>query len=265
MSDKAPRVRCLLVHGWGMNHAVWQPVMDKLPEWIDAEAMDLPGHGNRTHETFSSLNNLADDIVARCQQFKQNDQPLVLVGWSLGGLACLQAALKSPVTIDALVLLSTSPCFVARDGWHYGVEPEVFEQFAQSLKNDFSGTIRRFLSLQVKGSESGRIILRKLREKILQQAEPNGNSLDAGLNILKQTDLRTQLPKITQPSYWALGEQDGLVKVETGNALKDVMNNAEINIYNKAGHAPFLSHTDEFVQQLVEFIDSRVLINNPVN
>lgn len=248
-----------------MNHAVWQPVLEKLPEWIEAEAIDLPGHGSRTRETFNSLNDLSDDIVARCQRLKQNHQPLVLVGWSLGGLACLQAALKSPLTIDALVLVSTSPCFIAQDDWRCGVDGEVFEKFAESLKGDFSGTIRRFLSLQVKGSESGRIILRTLREKILQQTAPNEKGLDAGLNILKKADLREQLSKVTQPNYWVLGEQDGLVKSELSYALKDVMNNAEVNIYSKAGHAPFLSHTNEFVQQLVEFIDSSVLMNNPVN
>jgi len=35
-----------------------------------------------------------------------------------------------------------------------------------------------------------------------------------------------------------------------------------VKIYSKAGHAPFLSHADEFVLQLVEFINSKVLTRN---
>ena len=248
-----------------MNHAVWQPLLDKLPDWIDVETMDLPGHGNRTEETFGSMQHLTNDIVERCQALKQDNQPLVLVGWSLGGLPCLRAALEKTPSVDGLMLVSTNPCFVSKAGWDYGVEADVFDQFAQALKSDFSGTIRRFLSLQVKGSESGRVILRKLREKILQQAQPNGNSLDAGLAVLKETDLRKQLSQISQPVCWALGEQDGLVKVELVKVLKNLMNHVEVKIYSKAGHAPFLSHTDEFVQQLVDFINLKLLTNASVN
>jgi len=265
MSDKQPRVRCVFVHGWGMNHSVWQPVLNKLPGWIDAELIDLPGHGERCEESFSNLQNLTDDVAEHCQRIKKNNQPLILIGWSLGGLPCLQAAIEKPQNIDAVMLMSSSPCFVAQDDWAYGVEAQVFEQFAESLKTDFSGTIRRFLSLQVKGSESGRIILRNLREKILQQAQPNENSLDAGLAVLKQTDLRKQLAKISQPVCWGLGEQDGLVNAELSRALKLIMQQVDVKIYDKAGHAPFLSHTDEFVQQLVKFINSRVLTIDSIN
>ena len=265
MSDKQSRVSCVFVHGWGMNHTVWQPLLDKLPDWIDVELMDLPGHGRRYKESFSELQNLTDDVAKYCQKVKKNNQPLVLVGWSLGGLPCVEVAIEKPPSVDALMLVSSNPCFVMQDDWSYGVNAQVFEQFAESLRSDFSGTIRRFLSLQVKGSESGRVILRSLREKILQQAQPNENSLDAGLNVLKQTDLREQLSTISQPVYWGLGEQDGLVNAELSEALGQMMAQVEVKVYSKAGHAPFLSHTDEFVQQLVEFIKSRILTIDPIN
>jgi len=264
MSDKESRVSCVFVHGWGMNHTVWQPLLDKLPDWVDAHLMDLPGHGKRYKESFSDLDNLTDDIAGFCKTVKTNNQPLVLVGWSLGGLPCVQVAMQNLLNVDGLMLVSSSPCFVTRHDWSCGVGAQVFEQFAESLKSDFSGTIRRFLSLQVKGSESGRVILRNLREKILQQKQPNKTSLDAGLGVLKQTDLRNQLANVSQPVCWALGEQDGLVSVKLENALQQITEQADVKVYSKAGHAPFLSHTDEFVLQLVEFINSKVLTHNTV-
>ena len=156
------------------------------------------------------------------------------------------------------MVVSSNPCFVTRDNWACGVSADIFYQFGASLKDDFSGTIRRFLSLQVKGSESGRVILRKLREKVLQQPLPNEKSLDAGLEILKQVDLRDQLAQITQPVSWALGGQDGLVKAGFASELENLMNGAEVNVYPAAGHAPFLSHTDEFVQRLIKFAQSTI-------
>jgi len=243
------KVTCLFVHGWAMNSSVWKPVVDKLPDWIDAEVVDLPGHGQRVNESLSSLQNLTEDLLEKCKHTKAayaQRQPLHLIGWSLGGLPCIQLAMDHPEVLSGLTLVSSNPCFVTKEKWPYGIEATVFEQFSQSLKKDFSGTIRRFLSLQVKGSESGRIVLRDLREKILQQPRPDEVNLDAGLEILKQVDLRSQLKKIKLPVNWILGGQDGLVKKQLAEELNNV------TVFNNAGHAAFLSHTDEFIEQLIK-------------
>jgi pimeloyl-[acyl-carrier protein] methyl ester esterase len=245
---KHKKVTCLFVHGWAMNSSVWQPLLERLPQWIEAEVMDLPGHGQRTDETFLDLTSLTAAVKKHSHIVKKPDQPLILVAWSLAGLACLQLCIEQSAEVDRLMLVSSSPCFVARKDWSYGIDGEIFEAFSQSLKKDFSGTIRRFLALQVKGSESGREILRNLREKILQQPQPNEVSLDAGLNVLQQVDLRAQLEQIKQPISWLLGGQDGLVKAESAKELKHV------RVFEKAGHAPFLSHTDEFVKELVRLL-----------
>ncbi len=250
-SDKTT---CLLVHGWGMNRRIWQPVLEQLPADIDAIALDLPGHGERSEEAFNSLQALTADLKARCESYKPEGGRLLLVGWSLGALPCLELARQHPERVDGMLLVSTNPCFVSRENWAAGVPAEVFDQFADSLRHDFSGTIRRFLSLQVKGSESGRQILREIREKVLQQARPDQASLDVGLEILKQVDMRDRLSDIRQPVSWALGAQDGLVKMQLANELRELMPGAEIKLYSKAGHAPFLSHTDEFVQQVVQCV-----------
>ena len=78
--------------------------------------------------------------------------------------------------------------------------------------------------------------------------------MEAGLEVLKSVDLREQLQKIRQPVCWALGAQDGLIKAELAGALKDLMCDCEVKVYEKSGHAPFLSNRAEFIQQLERFI-----------
>ncbi len=262
MSQPASPVSCLFVHGWGMNHRVWQPLIDSLPEWIDCHSIDLPGHGCRHAEALTDLPALAEDLLQNCAQLKLHGRPLLLVGWSLGALACVQAAVQkeTPLQADGLLLVSSNPCFVAQPGWAQGVDAAVFDQFAESLATDFSGTIRRFLSLQVKGSASGRQILRELRELILQETEPDAASLQAGLQILKQSDLRAELAQIELPVSWALGGQDSLVKTSLAEALSQLMPEAEVECYATAGHAPFLSHSEAFAQQLVGFIQTHIMV-----
>jgi pimeloyl-[acyl-carrier protein] methyl ester esterase len=215
--------------------------------------LDLPGHGQRVDDELCDLTSLVDDIEQQCNSIKQPNRPVILVCWSLSGLAGLLIS-KKPALIDGLALISSSPCFVTRDNWSCGIESEIFDEFAQSLQSDFSGTIRRFLSLQVKGSASGREVLRSLREKILQQPQPTASSLNAGLSILKETDLRDLIPDINLPVCWVLGGQDGLVKVGLVNALSAENANMEFHVYEKSGHAPFLSDTEKFVKHLVDFL-----------
>ena len=231
-----------------MNRAIWQPVVNQLPEWIEAICVDLPGHGSANQDSFNSLEDLSSALENVIQE------PAVWIGWSLGGMAVTQLALTHPEKIKAIMLVANSPCFVEKQDWTSAMPAAVFNEFANALENDFSGTIQRFLSLQVRGSESGRALLRELRKKVLSQPGANIAALRSGLELLKSIDLREQLINLTVPTSWMLGQQDGLVKSSLSHELKSLQPNASVYVFEKAAHAPFLSHLDEFNEKLVSFV-----------
>lgn len=243
------KIKCVFVHGWGMNHAVWAPMLEQLPEILEPVVIDLPGHGQRAQETFQSLGELVDDLS------NVVDEPALWVAWSLGGLAVMQLALQQPEKVSGIVLLACSPCFVQRDDWNCAMPASVFDNFAQELEMDFSGTIRRFLSLQVKGSESGRQLLRQLRQGVLEQPAANIQALRSGLELLKTVDIRAELKTMTMPVHWYLGGQDGLVKSSLKQQLAILQPRARVTVFPKAAHAPFLSHRDQFIQALATFVE----------
>lgn len=246
------KLRCVFVHGWGMNQAVWQPVVDTLPDWIEPLCIDLPGHGNATDSRFSSLDELVSALL------DQVSTPAMWVGWSLGGLAVSRLALRYPEQVQAMMLVSSSPCFVSRDDWSCGMPASVFDGFADELELDYAATIKRFLALQVKDSPSGRQILRTLRQKILQLPEANLDALRAGLRLLKTTDLRDQLGQLSMPVLWLLGGRDGLIKATLADQLERLMPDARVAVIEQAAHAPFLSHGNEFNQQLIAMAEQIV-------
>ena len=246
------KLRCVFVHGWGMNHAVWEPVVAALPDWIEAVCVDLPGHGNRADVSFECLDELVNLL------HEQVDGPAMWVGWSLGGLAVTQLAVDYPEQVKAVLLVSNSPRFVAAADWSCGMPASVFDGFAEELEKDYAGTIKRFLSLQVKGSESGRRILKTLRKQILQLPPANISALRAGLSLLKHSDLRARLKQLGMPVSWVLGGQDGLVKASLVQQLHGLLPSADIRLIEKAAHAPFLSHPEEFNRQLVSLAEKIV-------
>ena len=241
------KVKLVFVHGWGMNSMVWQPLIDSLPDWIEPVCIDLPGHGEANHQMFNGL----DDLVVALA--KKINEPAIWIGWSLGGLAVMQLALQYPEKVKAMMLVASTPCFVHKENWSCAMQSQVFDEFADELEKDFSGTIRRFLTLQVRGSESGRKVLKSLREKVLAKPPANIEALRAGLNVLKTTDLRSQLKDLKLPVSWVLGGRDTLIKRTLSETLKSMTPAANISVYEHAAHAPFLSHQKEFSEQLISF------------
>ncbi|MDH5377527.1 MAG: pimeloyl-ACP methyl ester esterase BioH, partial [Gammaproteobacteria bacterium] len=175
-------------------------------------------------------------------------------GWSMGGLISLAAALKAPDRIKGLITLAASARFTKDHDWP-GVDPTSLENFASSLETDFQGTIKRFLSLQVHGAEHSRQTLRELRERIFAAGEPNHQALKDGLNVLKHADLRERVGMIEIPTLLLYGKLDSQAPAKLAQAMHTLMPEARIHIFPKAAHAPFISHGEEFLQQIRNFID----------
>ncbi len=135
------KIDCVFIHGWAMNSAVWQPCLQRVPDWIKPQCIDLPGYGENSDVSATTL----DDYVEHVAQ--QISRPVLVVGWSLGGLVSLKLAQRYPEKVSALLQVATNPKFVQHGDWRTAVEASVFEQFASSLEKDRVKTIRRFLAL----------------------------------------------------------------------------------------------------------------------
>ncbi len=231
----------VLVHGWGMNAAVWAPLLPTLSEFCQPLPLELPGHGE---QPFHDEQHLSDWAAAMLQQAPEGAWWL---GWSLGGEVALQAALDQPQRISGLLLTASSPCFVRQDDWPQAMPRGTLTGFAESLAQDYQGTLGRFLALQVRGSDAGRTQLRQLKEGLVQRPMADPAALAAGLNLLRETDLRSDLANLDCQSQWLFGERDSLVPIGLADALTALLPAAPIRRLSGAAHAPFLSHSEDWL------------------
>ncbi|PCJ86967.1 MAG: pimeloyl-[acyl-carrier protein] methyl ester esterase [Thiotrichaceae bacterium] len=244
-------VTCIFVHGWAMNSAVWDDCIEQLPDWIKVIVVDLPGHGTMSKVSAQSLDDYVQALVPLVHQ------PVIWVGWSLGGLAVLRLAELHPQRVAAALLMATNPCFVRQENWLCAVETPVFDQFAADLNKDQDKTIRRFLALQVTGLNHGLSVVRKLQRSIQSRGQASTQALECGLDILKQTDLRQALKSIDSPLHWLLGAKDSLIPAALAQQLKLQYQQENVLVLESASHAPFMSHGDEFVAQLIKIAEQR--------
>ena len=244
-------MQCVFVHGWGMNSAVWDSFIEQLPETIEPVCIDLPGHGEFNQADFGDLQDLVDHLLE--QSGVVLNSAAIWVGWSLGALPVLELARQHPETVDKVILMASNPCFVIRDDWQTAVKESVFDLFADNLQQNIEKTLQRFLSLQVRGMAESRDVLRILRAAIVGQGLPSSKALSAGLQVLKYSDLREQVKQLTMPQLWLLGEGDSLVPVALNDYLS-VQAGVKSHIISGSAHLPFVSHTEEVMQQFLAFI-----------
>lgn len=234
----------VLLHGWGTHPVIWEPLLARLPDDWNVLNLPLPGYAGSEPAVPYELAGLAEMLLPHLP-----DDSL-LVGWSLGGLLAMQLAHQAQAKLRGLVLIGTTPCFVARPGWPHAVATGVFEGFAQDLALDYANTLRRFLALQAQGSASMREVLRDLRLRLLALPRPADAVLRGGLDILQKTDLRATLPAL--PLHVVHGTGDRLAPVEAARWLRQQSGAARLLEIAGAGHAPFLSHPDIVAAFLAE-------------
>jgi pimeloyl-[acyl-carrier protein] methyl ester esterase len=166
----------------------------------------------------------------------------------------LRWAQRHPQQVKRLALVASTPCFVRRPGWDCAMAEQTLAEFAAALERDYALTLRRFLALQVRGSENERELLAGLRNALFGRGEPELAALRAGLEILRDCDLREALPQIVQPALVIAGERDTLTPPEASRHLAERMPNARLVEVAGAAHAPFLSHTEIFLAAINEFL-----------
>lgn len=243
----------VLLHGWGLHSGVWLGVSPELEKNFHCYAVDMTGHGDsklEQDEVFS-LNTMSDALHQLIQTI--NADKIILLGWSLGGLVAMNYASTHPKSIHKLILVASNACFCKQEDWQSAMDESVLNSFAQQLEQDYKKTVDKFMALQMFGADDYKQSLKILKHFMASRAIPAIETLRQGLQILKTTDMRLGLKNISQPLLIISGENDRLMPYQAAEAMQLLCNNASHKMIRAAGHAPFISHPEEFIQALNEF------------
>ncbi|MFA6303625.1 MAG: alpha/beta fold hydrolase [Legionella sp.] len=223
-------------HGWGFDSQVWLDLLPLLQEKYQLLLVDFVPMDWHSFKT--------ELLALLPAQFS-------VVGWSLGGLLATRLALEEPKRVLQLVNITSSPRFLKDENWP-GVDPVVFDGFYQNLLRDPEGTLLDFLVLQ--GGEKtphlpcGHLLPRGEKGAFVRE------DLEKGLALLQSWDLRLDVQQLAIPTAYFFGRLDPITPAKTMQTMQELYPNFTYVLFKKAAHMPFLSHTEEFINQLAEFI-----------
>lgn len=260
LSNTVKKTPIVFLHGWGLNSAIWQPLLDEitplLAEDFDFITVDLPGFGQNNH---IDLNAYSLDNI--CQLISETiAQPAIYLGWSLGGLVATKMALDFNQQVLGLISVASTPLFVEQQDsltdeiiWP-GIKPAILSSFHHQLSQDSAKTIKGFLKIQAMGSPHIRQDLKQITELVMAQPLPSKSTLDKSLSLLETSDFRAKLAQIQQPFLRLYGRNDSLVPKTVCPKINDLIPKSEHHVFEGASHAPFISHLPEFSHILANWL-----------
>ena len=238
----------VLIHGWGMHSGIWEPIIDRFSNQYTLHLVDIPGMGKSDVINPYDLDHVTEEIS------KALPPSFDILGWSLGSLIAIKMSLMYPKKIHRMVLVGGTPCFINQKDWSYGVDVRDFNNFANKLFKNYKSTMINFYTLQLMHSKNSKLIIKKLKEMEAVENPPEIKSLQLGLDILLNNDLRNDINKIKHQTLLITGDMDRLTPKSASMWLESHLKESQLKLIKGASHIPFLSHSDEFFNCLDQFL-----------
>lgn len=236
----------VLLHGWAMHSGIWGGLVDALASEYRVNLVDLPGHGlNR-----SLL--LSRDLASVARLIASEVPPAIWIGWSLGGLVALAAALQQPTRVLKTILIAATPSFAKQSNWEHGVALAQQRAFADGLDQDFNATIEQFY-LQCFGAPWLEDSLGLLGKSSATDNIPARETLQAGLQLLYGGNLLTEVTSCKTPTLFLGGTRDRTIRPDSFKQAAEMMPDAKAVLIRGAGHTPFVSHQDKSLEVIRGF------------
>lgn len=235
-TDEGPGPVVVLLHGFPLSRAMWEPQLTGIGSIYRIIAPDLRGHGDSpAPEGVYTMDEMADDVTELLETLHITE-PVVLGGLSMGGYVALSIMARDPQRVRALMLLDT------RAGTDAPEAAQKREELAQAV-------IAAGHPGPVVEAMIPRLFARLTREEHPERVSPlrtvmernTARGLAGALRgMAVRPDRRAELASIRVPTLVLVGEEDVLTPPSEAQALAEAIPQARLEVVPEAGHlAPY--------------------------
>lgn len=262
----------VLVHGLGGSLENWLAVAPLLTSAAHVVALDLRGHG-RTPATAEQTAGV-DDNRRLLERFVDEmfDEPVTLMGNSMGGMIALVYAGGRSERVRSLVLVDPSvptppgvegdPTVVALFGTY--ATPGAGERFVRDSSESLGPEAMTLSTIELCCRDAGRVPPDVVRAHVDIATERHGKPwavdsfLQAARSLLElklHSDLYYALIRALEvPALIIHGAHDRLVPVEAARAVAALRPDWTLEIYEDAGHMPQLEVPDRVADSVFRWL-----------
>lgn len=219
----------VLLHGWGQNIEMMNPIGKGLESDYYITVIDLPGFGSSSEPTYAYTIYDYYEIVSELLSKLKIDNP-VMIGHSFGGRVAIVYAAKKKVS--KLVLLSAP--------------------FRRSTKrNTFKVKVLKFLKKVPVVKELESYMKTKIGSSDYRNASPMMRNIL--VNVVNE-DLTGYLKQISVPTLLIWGDLDNAVPIEDARYAESIMEDAGLVVYEGCTHYAYLERINQTISVLRSFL-----------
>jgi pimeloyl-ACP methyl ester carboxylesterase len=210
--DGSPIVFCHGLFGQGRN---WTAVAKALADSHRTVLVDMPHHGRSPWSESFDYVEVADQLAGLLEDLFGQDDPVTLVGHSMGGKAAMVTALRTPELVHGLCVVDVAPV-------DYGGSDE-FAGYVEAMQALDLGSLER--RADADAALESAVPNRTVRAFLLQNLrhEDDGWRWQVNLEVLGReldalsgwpADQLEGLPPFEGPVVWLAGADSGYVRSE---------------------------------------------------
>ena len=240
----------VLVHGWTMNHAVWDGLVQVLAPDHRVVLPDLRGHGDSDKPAGDlSPARHAADLAALMEALDLRD--VTLLGWSFGGMATMQAAATHADRLAQVVLLNAAgPKYLATEDFPHGhAESDLAEWLRQ--ERDERPAFRRFCMSSMPAEPYDELFTDWLWAQSMRTPSWAAAPM---LEAFARADLRADLDRIEVPALVVHGLEDVWCVPGAARHVAEHVRDGRLVELAGCGHSPQWERRAEFEGVLTEFL-----------
>jgi pimeloyl-ACP methyl ester carboxylesterase len=230
------------------DRRMFDPVAAELARESPVLAPDLRGHGESPEVRGWDLEDLARDVVELLNSLRYPAADVV--GFSLGGMAALQLALRWPERVRRLVLVSTTG---SAEGPVRQAELRVLGGVLRRLDGEtrLLDPVPQWVFSPEFRDRHPEVVSAWLAVVKRMSGEALAHSLDVAA---ARPDLGDRLAEVTHPALVVVGSRDGLLPPEESRRLAEGLPAGRLVSLEGAGHALPLERPHELAALVREFV-----------
>jgi len=230
-ADRGSGTALLLVHGFPLDHTMWNGQIERLSARYRVIAPDLRGFGQSgVSDGVVTMERFAGDLAVLID-FLAVREPVVLCGLSMGGYIALEFWRKYAGRLRGLILCDTRAA---------GDTPEASAgrvALAQRVTSEGAQRVAEMMipKLFAPATLQNRPDLAESIRQVIGRTDPHGIAA-AARGMAQRADFTAELSRIRCPVLLIAGENDVVTPVAEMQNIAQTIPNAEFNTIPNAGH-----------------------------
>lgn len=228
----------VLVHGYPLDHHLWDGIAPLLEDTFDLILPDLRGFGSSTTvDSFYAMEDFASDIAGLLDQL--NIQETAIAGHSMGGYVALAFARLFPERVHGLGLVASQ---VLADSTE---RKEARYKSAAEVADKGIGSVVEAMAPKFTPDTRLQAFAREIMER-----QPPAAYIGALKAMAERVDSTPLLSSFRFPVVLIHGDSDELIPIERARDVKAALPAAHLVEISGAGHMPMMEAKEKTAQAL---------------